>query len=105
MGRHQIVMQGDGVGNEFNDSCIECQGKHLVGPDSQTSLASRLMVSEQTADLLKDLFHDCVLPQVIVSSLVLEFGEYRAQLEMQDYLPAVCTARRWWQPQSQSWVR
>lgn len=69
-------MEGNGVWNEFNDSCVECQGENLVRSDPQVSLTSGLVVFEKTADLLKDLFHDCVLAQIIISSFVLYECEY-----------------------------
>jgi hypothetical protein len=58
---HEIVVQGDGVWDEFDDSSIQSQWKNLVGPNSQVPLACRLMIFQKTADLLEYLFHDCVL--------------------------------------------
>lgn len=71
VGRHQIVVQRNRVGNEFDYTRIECQGQNFVSPDPQVALSCELMVFEKAADLLKDLLHDCVLAQVVISSFVL----------------------------------
>ena len=71
MRRYQVVMQRNGMGHEFDNAGVRCEGEHLIGADAQVPLASSLVVFEKTADLLKHLFHDRVLPQVVVTSLEL----------------------------------
>lgn len=64
-------MQWDGIGDEFNDSRIRCQGKDLVRSDSQIPLPSSSVVLKKTAYLFEHLFHYGVLSQIIVPSLEL----------------------------------
>jgi hypothetical protein len=55
------------MGYKLDNSGIRSQGKHFVGSDTEVSLPGSLMVLEKAANLLKDLFHDSVLPQVVIS--------------------------------------
>jgi hypothetical protein len=71
--RHQKVVQRNRVRHKFDYSRVGRQRKHLVGSNAQVSLSRRLVVLQKTADLLKHLFHDRVLSQVVVSSLELLF--------------------------------
>lgn len=72
MRRHQIVVQGDGILNKLDYTGIRRQRQHLIRPDPEISLPSGAVVFEEIADLLKDLLHDSILSQIIITSLKLD---------------------------------
>ena len=61
-------MKGYGVLNKFDDADCGGKGYDFVGSDSKIALPGSSLRGQKIVDLLKDLFHDGVLPQVIVTS-------------------------------------
>ena len=59
--REQEIVNRNSVGDKFDDSGYGCQRNDFVRPDFQASLASDAILLQQQADLLENLFHDCVL--------------------------------------------
>lgn len=73
MGRHDVVVKWDRVLNELHDARGRAQWKNLVGAYMHASLAGSGMVLQEFANLLEDLFHYCVLSEIVITSFELHF--------------------------------
>ena len=69
VGGHEVVVQGDRVGDELDDTACCGQGEDFVRSDPKLALAGRPLGAEQIADLFKHLLHDGVLSEVVVAGL------------------------------------
>lgn len=63
----EIRVQGDSVGNEFHEARASGEGEHFVGSDAEIAEACGGVVFEEARDLVENLFHYRVLPEVIVA--------------------------------------
>jgi hypothetical protein len=62
MGRRQVLVQWDGILDEFDYSYGRGKRDYLICSDAKISLSSSSMVFQEIADLLENLLHYRILP-------------------------------------------
>lgn len=65
---HEVVVQRDGIGDEFDDAFSWCQREDFVCPDCEMALARFAVGLQEGGDLLEDLLHDGVLAEIVVAA-------------------------------------
>lgn len=89
---HEIVVQRDSIGHEFNDAGCGCQGKDFVGSNTEIPLARGSLGFQKIADLFEDLLHNGVLSEVILTTFELRKRQLAYSLEKEHDLLVACTS-------------
>lgn len=58
-------MEGFGILHKFHDSRASSQREDFVSSDAEVALASCGMVGQEATNFFEDLFHYCVLAEII----------------------------------------
>lgn len=71
MGRHDPLVKWDSVLDKFHKARARGEREHFVCANAEVAEAGSGMVFEEARDLIKDLFHDGILTEVVVARLKL----------------------------------